>query len=376
MKLPSIWTKIKRRTQPKRRPLITQERGKLDPYQSPVTFVVVCGGDFDQTVPNAATTARLGICRGFEQIGIPYLLLNAFDLSRRLSDIPNPICWITGSDYVYLNRANLTTLKKRPHLVWVGAWFENDAEFYRRHDLPNQSWPRPLMRKILSSEPDILFTISPETCFQFYEGWAKGGARLVSLPLACDTVVYQKDTPKPSKFGSVKMAFVGGYWPYKARQFDRYLWPYEDQLSVFGYSTWPYKSYGGSISVEEEASLYGQAIVSPVINEPHVEIMGIDINERVFKVLGCGGLAVTDVTPAYREWFSEEELLVPHNIDEYHEIMRQILNNDDPYKEYRQRGYEAVLQRHTYSHRARAILSYLGVDLQSSCQDSGVNDRA
>ena len=34
--------------------------------------------------------------------------------------------------------------------------------------------------------------------------------------------------------------------------------------------------------------------------------MGTNLNERVFKVLGNGGLAVTDVTPAYREWFAEE----------------------------------------------------------------------
>jgi len=363
IKWQDLWTKVARRIRRKRGPVVTQERGRLDPYHAPVTFVVVCGGSFDQRVPNAATTARLGICRGFEQIGVPYLLLSAFELSRRLPDIPNPICWISGSDYVYLNRANLMTLKRYPHLVWVGTWFEKDTEFYRRHRFPNMSWPRPLTHKILSSEPTVVFTISPEKSFQFYEGWIRSGARLVSLPLACDTSLYRKETPGLVKFEKVKLAFVGGYWPYKARQFDRYLKPYEEQLSVFGYSPWPYANYGGRISEEEEPALYQQAAVSPVINEPHVEVMGVDVNERVFKVLGSGGLAVTDVTPAYREWFSQTELLVPGDLNEYHERIQQILNEGDAYNEYRRRGHEAVLQRHTYAHRARAILGYLGINL-------------
>jgi hypothetical protein len=354
------------------KPTIVQSQGTLALGSSPITFVVIVGPEFNQTVPNAATTARLGICHGFEQIGIPYLLLSVFDLERRLPDIPNSICWLSGSDYTYLDRANLMALKKRPHLVWVSTWFENDADFYRRHSFPNMSWPRALTGKILSTEPAIVFTISPERSFQFYEGWIRSGARLVSLPLACDTTLYRQRPALLSKFEMVKMAFVGGYWPYKALQFDRYLRPYEDQLSVFGYSPWPYANFGGRIAEAEEPYLYRQAKVSPVINEPHVEIMGTDVNERVFKVLGSGGCAVTDNTAVYREWFTEDELLVPHDLNEYHALIQQALGDEDFNRRFREKGYQAVVQRHTYAHRAKQIIDLLGMKSVITYKSSSV----
>jgi spore maturation protein CgeB len=157
------------------------------------------------------------------------------------------------------------------------------------------------------------------------------------------------------------MAFVGGYWGYKAMQFDRYLKPYADQLKVFGYSTWPYAGYGGQLPVSKEPSLYRQARLSPTINEPHVEMMGVDQNERVFKVLGSGGMTITDATTTYREWFTRDELLVPENISEYHDMVRLALNDDGFNHRQRESGRRAIQERHTYAHRAREVLKYLNI---------------
>ncbi len=344
------------------RPVIVQGQGQLAPGNGPMTFIVIVGPLFNQTIPNAGTTCRMGWCRGFEQLGIPYLIVSVFDLARRLPDIPNPICWVSGADYEYLNPRNLTALKRYPHVVWVSTWFVGDAQFYLGNDLENVSWSEALNQKILASEPSLVFTISPERSFEYYQGWLRQGARLVSLPLACDTTLYRSDALFRPEFANVDMAFVGGYWPYKARQFDRYLKPYADRLKVYGYSPWPYAGYGGRLPEIEEPSLYRQARLSPTINEPHVEKMGIDLNERVFKVLGSGGMTITDVTPAYREWFGEDELLVPGNLDEYHDMVHRALTDDDYSTRQRQKGHAAVMARHTYAHRARTLLEYLGID--------------
>jgi hypothetical protein len=346
-------------------PIITAPQGDLPVGSAPYTFVVVVGPNFNQTIPNAATTCRMGWCRGFEQREIPYLLLSVFELSDKLPEIPQPICWISGSDYAYLNRKNLRSLKEVPHIVWGSTWFKNDTHFYERNNYPQMSWPKTLTKKILSSEPNFVFTISPERSFEFYEGWIQNDATLVSLPLACDTWLYNKETPVLAKFNEVKMAFVGGYWPYKARHFEIYLRPFEDHLNVFGYSPWPYKNYGGGIDEAEEPSLYKQSAISPVINEPHVSVMGVDINERVFKVLGSHGFAVTDVTPGYREWFTEDELLVPENPDQYYQIIEQALKNPEFTSAYREQGYQAVLSRHTYAHRAQTVLDHLGISVSN-----------
>jgi len=350
---------IKHRLQ---RPIIVQEHGRLAPGSAPITFVVAVGPTFNQTIPNAGTTCRLGWCRGFEQLGIPYVLVSIADLAQRLPELPHPIVWISGADYQFLAPANLAALKRHRHVVWVSTWFEGEANFYQRHNFPNHSWSESLNRKILSSEPSLVFTISPESSFKYYQEWIRHGVRLVSLPLACDTVLYRSDTPFCSEFENVEMAFVGGYWPYKARQFDRYLKSYADQLKVYGYSPWPYAGYGGRLAEIKEPSLYHQAKLSPTINEPHVEQMGIDLNERVFKVLGSGGMTITDVTPAYREWFTPDELLVPGSLTEYHDLVRQALEDDDFNQHYRQIGYEAVQARHTYIHRARTLLEHLDID--------------
>ncbi|MBX3012075.1 MAG: glycosyltransferase [Caldilineaceae bacterium] len=355
----NLLNKAKRRLGFYPHPIISQAQGLLNPYEASRTFVVICGSEFDQTLPNASTTARMGICRGFEQIGIPYLLLSVFELEKRLPELSNPICWISGWDYTFLNRANLAALKRYKHIVWVSTWFNDEGKFYQRNNLPNNSWPKELNHKILSSEPAFVFTISPQCSFEYYDLWARAGVHLISLPLACDTAIYRSDTTTWPEFSSVEMAFVGGYWPYKAQQFDRYLKPYQDRLTVFGYSAWPYAGYGGRLPEAKEPSLYRQAHLSPTINEPHVERMGIDLNERVFKVLGSGGMTITDAIIAYREWFDEDELLVPAGLDEYHAMVQQVLHDEDFNYQYRQRGQQAVLTKHTYTERARAILAHL-----------------
>src|SRR5438132_547659 len=170
----------------RRGPKITRGTGSVSPNAAQTTFVVVCGAEFDQTVPNAATTCRLGWCRGFEQLGIPSLLLSVYELSEKLPQLDNPICWISGSDYVYLTHRNLKALTKCQHVVWVGERFRNAERYFDSLDFPDFSYSENLSKKILSSNPAAVFTISPESKFEFYEGWMLAGAKVISLPLACD----------------------------------------------------------------------------------------------------------------------------------------------------------------------------------------------
>ena len=318
------------------------------------------------TIPNAGTTCRMGWCHGFEEIGIPYLLLSVDDLAPRLPELPGPIVWISSADYASLDETNFRALQKSVHVVWVNTWFDGEEAYYEGNRFQNWSDSPAVRQKVLASEPSFLFTISPEWSFHFYEGWVKQGGKLLSLPLACDTSVYSAQGQHLPELEGIELAFVGGYWPYKALQLDRYLRPYEERLKVFGYSPWPYPGYGGRISSENEAALYRQAKLSPSINEPHVEKMGIDINERVFKVLGSGGITITDVTPAYREWFADDELLVPGTVEEYHEILNEVLGNDQLNSRYRAKGFGAVLSRHTYAHRAQVLLLNLELAIGGS----------
>jgi hypothetical protein len=355
-----IWKIVKRFL--KRKPLqprIGDIQGTHPLRETDHTFVILVGPEFDSRLPNALMTSRLGWCHGFEELGIRYRIINLFELEKILPTLPNPFFWISELEYHYLTPKNIMTLRKYPHFVWINIWFKNDKKYLENNTLPNFSGSYGVKKKVLASEPTFVFTISPEDRFYYYEEWMKRGLMLCSLPLAWDKNVYP-EIPEPDKdFEKVKIAFVGGYWHYKGQQFDRYLRPYADQLTVFGYTTWPYGSYGGLLPRWREASLYRQARISPTINEPHVERMGIDQNERVFKVLGSGGFTITDAVPGYRNWFTEDELLVPTTVEEFHELVQLSLRDDEFNQRYRVCGQRAVKERHQYSHRAMEALRIL-----------------
>lgn len=341
---------------------IVQPQGRLQPGEGPFTLVVVCNRAFDQRVPNAVTSYRMGWCHAFEDLGVPYRLLAARDLARELPALPNPVCWLSGYDYADLDDSALRCLARVPHAVLVNPAFDGDEAHYRRTGVPSLAFTARQRRRMLSSQPRLLFTIAAPSRFAFFERWREAGVPLVSLPLACDTRVYGGAGDEPAA-ATAGMVFVGGYWAYKARQFERYLRPYASRLTVYGYSRWPYGRYGGLLPREREAALYRGARLCPVINEPHVGSMGIDVNERVFKVLGSGGLALTDATPAYREWFTPAELLVPGTLAEYHELAHMILSSTEDFEERRRRGRDAVLARHTYRHRAIEFAACMGLRL-------------
>jgi hypothetical protein len=184
--------------------------------------------------------------------------------------------------------------------------------------------------------------------------------KVISLPLACDTFLYQSEGESVLDFDGIKLAFVGGYWESKGKQLDRYLRPFEEDLVVYGYSKWPYRGYRGLLPIADEPALYRQALVSPVINEPSVAILHGQINERIFKVLGSCGYPLVDAVPAYRELFSEAELPIPDNADHFGQMLRELLAKGSP-REQCKLARQAVLERHTYMHRAQQVLSEMGL---------------
>ncbi len=339
-------------------PVIAERKGRRV-VGSSRTLAIVCGPHFRQHVPNAGVTYRLGLGRGFEQVGIAYELVSVFDL-RRLRELGDPIVFISESDYEFVTSAGLEELRRHRHFVWVAPWFDGLEAYAAAHRFEGLTVAPEARRRVLASEPVFVYAPATGAGFAFYDGWLRRGLRFLSLPLACDTTLYDR-LPGPPRFEGVAMAFVGGYWPYKARSFDVYLKPHEAVLTVFGYARWPYAGFRGPLAESDEPLLYRDAVLCPAINEPHAAVMSTDIPERVFKVLGSGGLCLTDAVPAHRDLFGAEELMVPRTVEEYHETVRAVLGDPAAFARYRETGYRAVRARHTYAHRAAAILEALGL---------------
>jgi hypothetical protein len=349
-----------------RRAIITEPVGRLDPRAGRATFVVAVGPKFNQNVPNAYMTARMGYCRAFESLGVPYLIADLHDLPRTLAEVPRPVVMLVGDDYgsPAMTRATLAALRRHPHFVWVNPWFRGSDAFFAEHDLDPATWDWPAAQRerILDGQPSFVFTATVPGGLEFFEQWDRHGVPTASLPLACDTTLYTPDAPLRDDFRGVKLAFVGGYWESKGRQIDAYLRPFEDELTIYGYSQWPYRGYRGQLPRDAEPSLYRQALLCPTINEPTVRLLRGQINERVFKVLGCGSATVVDAVPAYRELFTDDELPIPGDAAEFGATVRRLLADEAERKAWARRGYEAVMRRHTYVHRVREALRLLKLE--------------
>ena len=266
----------------------------------------------------------------------------------------------SGTELLYLSRAIRRRLRDLRLAVWVSAWFPGQEAFLRSHDLAQIGATRLQAHAVLDCEPSLLYSTFPEGTFDYYRNWIDEAGYLASLPLAFDRAHYEGTLggSRDVDLGD-KVVFVGGYWPYKGRSLRRYLLPFESRLAVYGYSEWPFGAYRGQLPVESEADVLRAAAVVPGINEPHAEILGGEVCERVYKVAGVGGLCVADLCFGYRELFTPDELLMPDTYEDYVQTVEAILAGELDTSSYRSAGKRAVYERHLYQHRAQSMAGAL-----------------
>jgi hypothetical protein len=358
-----IWSRLSDFQQGLRRANIIEASGALALEHGQHTFLMAVGPAFDQLRPDAMMACRMGYCHAFEKLGIPYRLVDVRDIARIAREVPSPFVMYFAGDLAYLPIKHIDFLRNLPSAVWLYPWFDGSNDFFASYNLNPEIWTlsKAVVKKVLALEPRFGFTATVRSGLSFFNLWERNGLEVRSYPLACDTTVYCPDPVIIDDFDKVQMAFVGGYWRSKGVQIDDYLRQFEDKLRVYGYSVWPYQGYSGLLPIDHEASLYRQARLCPVINEPTVALMKGQINERVFKVFGSGGCAVADAVPAYRELFTEDELLIADSPSHFGELVRMLLDNVELNNAYRKRGLEATLARHTYIHRATDMLRELGI---------------
>lgn len=346
-----------------RRTVIVAPVGRWQPSPERPCALLVVGRTFDQRKPDAMMTCRMGYARAFEQLDIPYLICDWRDVAAIAARLPRAFALVFGADVPEMDGACCAALSRLPTAVWVNPWFEGERGFFVGHGLPPERWLwTPAHREaILRLKPRFGFTATVPSGLGFFAGWPAAGLKVISLPLACDTTLYTPTGLPDPEFANVDLAFVGGYWDSKGGAIDRYLRPFENRLTVYGYNRWPYSGYRGLLAREREPALYGQAKLCPVVNEPTVALLKGQINERVFKVFGSGGAAVVDAVPAYRELFTADELAVPVDAEEFGAYLRGLLVDSAKRVEVAAKGRTAVLARHTYVHRAREVLAGLGV---------------
>jgi len=195
---------------------------------------------------------------------------------------------------------------------------------------------------------------------RFWDRWISDlGIPTYGVPTAGDHILFHRVSPDP-KF-RCDLAFVGGYWAYKAININKYLEPARQQFNtvIYGWGGWDNRSKG-PIADDDISRFFSSARIGPCICEPHTATYGIDIPERIFKVPLCGLLAVSDPCIALHQYFPREILPIASNPTEYVDIIRYYLDREHKRVQIAELQRKHILKNHTYLNRVQTLFSGLG----------------
>jgi len=326
--------------------------------------------------PHAHYHIRMGWGRVFDAMGYEATLWdihkkNAFDAFDEFE--PD---MFFGQTY-NLDDALYKCIKERPHLkvMMKGAdWgdMQNEINPDQYGVLFANEEEKKLVEKLKAEtgKPDFLHIYYHDNWVgKTHNGWEETGCRTVSIMNGADIFMYTGGTPQPEY--ECDVSFVGGYWPYKAQNMDRYLMPLAHpvgkyNVKFFGNQGWPGAHYMGWINDDQVKHLLASSKICPNISEPHATDFGFDVNERTFKILSNKSFCISDHVQSMKEdIYTNDEVVFANTPEEFHELVNHFVKYPNERLPYIRRGYKTVMDNHTYFHRVSKMLHELGLEDES-----------
>ncbi|MEK9628989.1 MAG: glycosyltransferase [Nitrospinota bacterium] len=123
--------------------------------------------------------------------------------------------------------------------------------------------------------------------------------------------------------------------------------------------------------MEEMAEHYSQSKI--VFNNA----INSDLNMRVFEALCSGSMLLTDPAQGsgLEEMFEDKKHLVFYNDETINEQISYYLKHDDERQLIAEQGRQEVLDKHTYQHRVRDLISVLDKNMSDSNHNSSATDK-
>ena len=322
-------------------------------------LLIACSASFEQDQQIAATLMREGFARGWAEVCGPSKLVSTKTIIRELDLHNNPAVFISEYELNDLSYPELKKLRDVDLLVWVSVHPRTLPELNRRvlaGSVDNETSLKSYS-KIIYSEPKFVWNAVGQCAEEWYHGWIDDGLVWETIYPGVDSSRYFYE-PNTAKYGHIKMAYVGGYWPEKAQSFDAYFRRWEEIFSPYGYNIWPYKHYSGELNPSEERQLYSSAGMIPLVTSPHGWIIA-EITERYVKAPACKAFCISDQNPALREVFKDDEMIQAQSAEHFHDLVNDYLTGKIDIQLWKTRAYNAVFERHLYKHRALQIKNRL-----------------
>jgi len=322
--------------------------------------------------PTAFYYIRTGLARAFSAAGHDVIIWDIDGKSPNDAfDEFEPDLFL-GQTY-NTTRSVCDAIKERPHMKVImkaGDWGPLADEIVKQDYGVLMASPEEQARILAlyeeTGKPDYLHIYyHPNFIKQTHGHWRDKGIPVHCHMLAADVFDYTNGVVV-EEFKS-DITFIGGYWPYKARNIDDYLLSlcrdYDRQIKIFGNAHWPVAQYCGPAPTEIVRNILASAIICPQIHEPHSTTYGFDMSERTFKLLANKCFCISDYVAGLDLLFNsddEDTLVLVKNPAEFKERIDYFLSNPDDRLPYIEKGYNKVMEEHTYFHRARDIFLNLG----------------
>lgn len=314
----------------------------------------------------------------FLELGYPFKPLTSEDNLKDFLKEYRPDIFISSLNPYTLKFLDLDLLKeyRKKGMIFfnqIGLWNVSFNQFGSQ-SLRSQSGLVNLIKKGLAG--DIFFNWYQQDD-PAMDGFTKAtGYPFYTVILAANPKLYYNDFDK--KFSS-NISFVGSYLPEKRKFINERITPLRKKyaVSVYG-SDWTFSNRmlgyiqkAGQyfnisllkkvrklpLSLDDERKVYSSSVISLNIHEDHQRKFGHDFNERTFKILACGGFEICDNIRVLRKYFSEEELVIGENKNDWFDKIDYYLKNPEKRKAIIKTGQRKVLREHTYKNRVDQFIS-------------------
>lgn len=228
-------------------------------------------------------------------------------------------------------------------------------------DLGGINEPADAIRWTVSQHPTVVFGYGHETDRELWSHWTtRHQIPWVPMPTAGDSTIYKIDNDLTGGERDIDVGYVGGYWPYKAQNLDRFIKPLIEKpgnlkMEMRGWGDWPkVPAYKGGIEDAEVPDFLNRVKVGPCVTEPHTVTWGFDLPERLWKVALCGAVVVHHAVKGLDRYMPSA--LVAGTPEQFHILCREwSVCSNEKRREVATAQRHEVLKSHTYFKRMATL---------------------